>query len=214
LSAIAAFPARDRLRLEIFGEMDEPEVVLQQIETLGIGEIVRVHGFVPEAQLDDALDRSSLAVNLRHPTMGEASGSQLRIWSRGLASLVTRTGWYADLPPESVGFVEPDNEVADLQRHFQEALDNPDVLRSMGDAGRRHLAARHSPERYANEMADVIGRMMRIPASIVAEVTGVVSRAMTECGLSGATKTAAAHRTAAELCRWVADDTGEAPRLS
>src|SRR5688500_15225353 len=114
LDAIATFADRQHLRLEILGEVADPEALTGRIEALSLGDIVRVHGFVPEDELDRMLDRSHLAVNLRFPTMGEASGSQLRIWSRGLASLVTRTGWYAELPPDSVGFVDPANEIADL----------------------------------------------------------------------------------------------------
>ena len=102
-------------------------------------------------ETDEALDRAHLALNLRFPTKGEASGAQLRIWSRGLASVVSRTGWYAGLPPDTVAFVEPGEETDNLHRHWQRALADPGWLQGMGAAGRRHLETRHDPELYAFE---------------------------------------------------------------
>ena len=62
---------------------------MPRVELLGLRERVTFHGYVSEAELEAALDDADLAVNLRYPTMGEASGSQLRIWDHALPSLVT-----------------------------------------------------------------------------------------------------------------------------
>ena len=202
LDAIASFPERQHLRLDILGELEDPETVTERIQLLAIDDIVQVRGFLPEAELDQVLDRSHLAVNLRYPTMGEASGSQLRIWSRGLASLVTRTGWYAELPPDAVGFVDPANEIADLHGHFRTALANPDALQAMGAAGRRHLETRHDPARYARELREGIDLMMRTPVSILAGAGAAVSRIVAESGISGSARAALVRRAAEELCRW------------
>ena len=37
-----------------------------------------------------------LLINLRYPTMGEASLSQLRIWRHALPSMVTQVGWHEE----------------------------------------------------------------------------------------------------------------------
>jgi glycosyltransferase involved in cell wall biosynthesis len=204
LEAIATFPDRQRLRLDILGELSDPAAMSARIDALSLGDIVQVQGFVPEEELDQALDRSHLAVNLRFPTMGEASGSQLRIWSRGLASLVTRTGWYAELPPETVGFVDPASEVADLHEHFRAALADPAALRAMGEAGRRRLETQHHPDRYARELSDGIGPMMRTAVPIVEGVGGAVARVLAASGISETAKAAMARRVADELARWTA----------
>ena len=78
-----------------------------------------LHGFVPESELDAALASAHLALNLRYPTKGEASGSQLRIWSHGLPSLVTRIGWYTELPADTVSFVRPEFLVEDVCAHLR-----------------------------------------------------------------------------------------------
>ncbi len=202
LDAIASFPDRGRVRVDIYGELDDAAPLAERIRTLGIGDIVQIRGFVPEAELDEILGRSDLAVNLRYPTMGEASHSQLRIWSRGLASLVTRTGWYAELPPDAVGFVDPANEAADLHEHFRRALAHPERLEEMGRAGRRHLETRHDPERYAQELIAGVELMMRTPVSIVAEAGASVARILSDGGIAGQVRVALARRAAEELCRW------------
>jgi glycosyltransferase involved in cell wall biosynthesis len=204
LEAIATFPDRQRLRLDILGELSDPAAMTARIEALSLADIVRVHGFLPEDELDQTLDRAHLAINLRFPTMGEASGSQLRIWSRGLASLVTRTGWYAELPPETVGFVDPASEVADLHEHFRRALANPATLAAMGDAGRRHLETQHHPDRYARELFEGIGPMMRTAVPIVERLGAEVGRVLAASGMSEPAKSAIARRAADELSRWTA----------
>jgi glycosyltransferase involved in cell wall biosynthesis len=203
LDAIAGFPDRDRLQLDILGQHHDPAVLTGRISELGVGSVVRVRGFVPAPELDETLDRSHLAVNLRYPTMGEASDSQLRIWSRGLASVVTRTGWYAELPPETVWFVDPQNEVADLHTHFRAALAEPQKLQAMGEAGRRRLEEWHQPTRYATELLSAVHRMMATPASIAAQAETSIARIAAASGMNASVKAPLAHRASQEVCRWV-----------
>ena len=202
LEALAFFPGRERLRLEIVGQLHDADALNERIQAFGIGDLVTVRGYVPESELDQILDRAHLAINLRYPTMGEASGSQLRVWSRGLASVVTRTGWYADLPSDTVWFIDPWNEVRDLQSSFNAALTNPGSLLALGEAGRRHLEARHDPELYARELATGVVRMMQRPASIVAEITASVGRELTASTMPRAVQHAVAIRAARQLTEW------------
>ena len=82
LTALQGMSERERFRLDVFGEiLDNEKGIKKKIRDLGLQDLVTLHGFVSEEKLDDALSRADLAINLRHPTMGEASGSQLRIWS-------------------------------------------------------------------------------------------------------------------------------------
>lgn len=53
------------------------------------------------------LAHSDMALNIRYPSMEEASFSQLRIWEHALPAIVTRVGWYATLPEDVVFFVRP-----------------------------------------------------------------------------------------------------------
>jgi glycosyltransferase involved in cell wall biosynthesis len=158
LEALAAMPGAD-LRLDIYGALAEPHVVFGEIARLGLERRVEVHGFVPETALTEALARADLAINLRHPSMGEVSGSQLRIWSAGLPSVVSRTGWYASLPGDAVFFVEPGHEVAMLQSHIAAMLDDPAPFHRAGARGRAIVEVEHTPRHYALRLIEIVGRL-------------------------------------------------------
>jgi CelD/BcsL family acetyltransferase involved in cellulose biosynthesis len=87
--------------------------------------------------------------------MGEASGSQLRIWAHGLPSLVTRTGWYATLPENAVFFVDPEDEIGGIKRHLARLLGRPEAFEAAGRRGRDLVVARHSPRRYAEGLVEI-----------------------------------------------------------
>jgi len=118
--------------------------------------------------------------------MGEASGSQLRIWSHALPSIVTRTGWYAGIPETAVHFVRPENELGDIQENLRDFLKDPLRFMDMGSTGHGILENKHSPHLYARfiqKIASVIPDLMARKVAI---------------GL--------AERTGADLLRWVSPD--------
>lgn len=168
LRALATFAERDRFRLDIFGTMEGEEKMHQLVCRLGLSETVTLHGFASANELDVALRETDLVVNLRDPSMGEASGSQLHLWQYALPSLVTRRAWYATLPEETVAFVRPEHEVEDIQRHLTDFLANPETYRELGRNGRRHVAENHSIESYANALLEVAARTPEFQAKWIA----------------------------------------------
>ncbi|MDX6611478.1 MAG: hypothetical protein QOD75_664 [Blastocatellia bacterium] len=156
LQALADFPQRDKFRLDIYGAiLDDEKQIRARIRALGLRNIVTLHGFTAEAALDEALAAADLAINLRYPTMGEASGSQLRIWAHALPALVTNVGWYATLPAATVAFVRPGaDEVADIQSSLRAFLDDPERFARMGQAGFEVLRQDHSPADYAASLLE------------------------------------------------------------
>ena len=105
-----------------------------------------------ENDLHAALNRADLAVNLRYPTRGEASGTLMRVWEHALPCLVTRTDAFASLPEDTVAFVDPENEAADIQHHLSAYLERPDHYRALGRRGRALLEQEHVAEVYARRL--------------------------------------------------------------
>ena len=130
----------------------------QRVEERHLDNIVRVRGFVSTARLDSALAGADLVINLRNPTMGEASGSQLRLWSHALPSLVTEAGWYAQHCVDTSLFVRPDHEVEDLRTHLRGMLAEPQKLVEMGQRGEERLKAFHSPTQYAEAVSEMLAK--------------------------------------------------------
>jgi glycosyltransferase involved in cell wall biosynthesis len=164
LRALAPFPARERFHLDVYGELWDREYVTRLVRDLGVAPLVSLHGFVTEGVLEAALTSAHLAVNLRYPTMGEASASQLRIWQHALPSLVSPVGWYGGLPETAVSFVRPEHETADIQEHLRGFLDNPGKYARQGEEGRRLLEECHCPERYVQTLLDLAGNVRRFRA--------------------------------------------------
>jgi glycosyltransferase involved in cell wall biosynthesis len=161
LTALQEMSERERFRLDVFGEiLDNEKGIKKEIRELGLQDLVTLHGFVSEEKLDEALSQADLAINLRHPTMGEASGSQLRIWAHALPSVVTQVGWYASLPAASVIHVRADeNEVAVIQSTLRAFLANPGRFAEMGEQGRKLLETEHSPEAYASGLIEFVAEV-------------------------------------------------------
>jgi len=155
LEALSQLPQRNRFSLDIYGEIDDAKSVRHRIQALDLKDAVKVHGYAPLEDLDHALSTASLAINLRFPTMGEASASQLRIWEHGLPTLVTKVGWYASLSEETVAHVRPEHEVADIRSHLENFLSNPERFARMGAAGLRVVRTEHHPAAYAETMVSL-----------------------------------------------------------
>lgn len=158
LEALGTFPEHDSFQLDIFGETPDGRNLRNRIGKLGLGDLVKLHGYTPEAELNKVLQTSHLAINLRYPTMGEASGSQLRIWYHALPSLVTDVGWYSSLSRDTVAHVRPEHEIADIQSHLRAFLNSPDSFAKMGQRGLRTLLEQHDPEKYVHTLLEMTAK--------------------------------------------------------
>jgi len=160
LEALAELDEKNQFHLNIYGSVLSGERrVHRQIRALGVKSHVTLHGFVEESRLDQALSEADLAINLRFPSMGEASGSQLRIWAHALPSLVSNVGWYASLPRDTVASVNTDErEISDIQKHLRAFLADPDTFRRMGQNGLALLQREHTPEAYASAVVALAER--------------------------------------------------------
>ena len=199
LRALATFDRRDRFRLDVYGTMDGAEKMEQLVCRLGLSDIVTLHGFVSAEVLDEALRRTDLVVNLRDPSMGEASGSQLQLWQYGLPALVTRKAWYATVPENTVAFVRPGHEIADIQEHLAAFLEDPEKYRVLGRNGRRYVSEHHSIERYASGLLEIAAQAPDFRARWIArDLARHAASAMSDWS-SATTMNAISQRVAEEI---------------
>lgn len=156
LLALATLSSREAFRLDIYGEVWDETYLRSMIDKLNLSKLVKLHGYVCESKLDKALRKADLAINLRWPSMGEASASQLRIWAHRLPSLVSKTAWYSTLDPDSVWFVHPRHEVKGIQEALLALLDDRDRFRRMGSKGRSVLEKEHSPAAFIRSLEELL----------------------------------------------------------
>jgi glycosyltransferase involved in cell wall biosynthesis len=150
LEVLARMPADFDYRLDVMGKIWNPDIIHAKLAELNLGARVLLHGFVPEPVLDDALRQADLVLNLRHPSMGEASGSQLRIWNAGAAAAVTRAGWYADLPDDVAYAIDLEDEAAQLEALFMTLAADRSQTQGIRRKGRAFFEAHHAPDTYAD----------------------------------------------------------------
>jgi glycosyltransferase involved in cell wall biosynthesis len=175
LDALAATPERRQFRLDTCGRLWDESQIREQIERLRLGSLVHLHGFLSEDEVERKLSTAHVAINLRYPSMGEASLSQLQFWDYGLPTMVTRTGWYTSLPEDAAAFVRPEEEVRDIQAHLRAFLSDPEAFQARGERGRRSLR-NNDPERYVEEIVQFAGEALRfaprVPALALAHKVG------------------------------------------
>ena len=149
LRALASLKHEVDFCFDVMGKLWDTGYLRNLVNQLGIESRVTFHGFVDEGFLDQKLQQAHLVFNLRSPTMGEASGSQLRIWNACAASVVTNLGWYADLPDETVFKINPDREAEELKSIVRSLYADPSRGNGKALAGRERLEQIHNPARYA-----------------------------------------------------------------
>lgn len=154
---------------DVMGKIWNPDFFYNKIAALNLEDRVHLHGFVSEDILDNTLRQAHLVMNLRHPSMGEASGSQLRIWNAGAASVVTREGWYAGLPEDVAYGIDLENETKQLHALFKALASNREQTASMGRAGRAYLEAHHRPEAYAEALVALVQKTEQEAGSLLTQ---------------------------------------------
>ena len=179
LQALGSLPAKNDFRLRVYGPVWDEAHVREKIREYGLERQVTLHGYTPASRLDDAIADADLAINLRFPTMGEASMSQLQVWDHSLPSIVTRTGWYAELPDDAVSFVEIEREIEDLRQHLTAFSSNPEAFAKLGENGRAVLLAQHSAAAYVEGLLAFLEKTLaRRPARAFTKTAGEAADGM------------------------------------
>jgi glycosyltransferase involved in cell wall biosynthesis len=157
----------------------------RRLQRLGLADegLVR-EGWADEARLWALMAGADISVNLRHPTMGETSGSVIRALSLGKPLVVSDVGWFSELPDE-VALKVPtgDDEAEVLSAALELLVTRADVREAMGAAGvelahRQHDLGRVA-ELYVAALEEAAGG-----AAVADAVLREVSQAAADVGIS------------------------------
>jgi glycosyltransferase involved in cell wall biosynthesis len=163
----------------------------RRLQRLGLADdgLVR-ENWVDEARLWALMSGADVCVNLRHPTMGETSGSVIRALSLGKPLVVSDVGWFSELP-DDVALKVPvdDREVDTLASALELLVEREDVRRELGSSAaalaRREHDLAHVADLYVAALEEAAG------GDAVGEaVLREVSRAAADVGISADTSEA------------------------
>ena len=157
----------------------------RRLQRLGLeGDGIVREGWIDEARLWALMAGSDVLVNLRHPTMGETSGSVIRGLSLAKPLVVSDVGWFAELPGDAVLKVPPDeDEVVTLAAALELLVTRADVRRRMGEAASSLARSEHGLAR----VADLYAATLELAAgggAVDDAVLGEVSRAAADVGIA------------------------------
>ncbi len=118
---------------------------------------VLVRGFAPLGEMEGWIAAADIGVNLRHPTMGESSGSLLRMLSNGLPTLVSDTGAFAELPDGCAVKVPADiDERETIKAALAVLAGDADFRRSLGREAVAYARETCGSERCARLYAEFL----------------------------------------------------------
>ena len=160
----------------------------RRLQRLGLADegLVR-EGWTDETRLWSLMAGSDVAVNLRHPTMGETSGSVIRALSLGKPLVVSDVGWFSELPAEvALKIPTGDDEVAVLSAALELLVTRADVREAMGTAGMKLARREHDLDRVAELYAAALEESAG-GAAVADAVLREVSEAAASVGISGET---------------------------
>lgn len=113
--------------------------------------------YLPLREMDELISASDVCLNLRFPTMGESSASQVRMMGYGKPVLVTNFGSYAEFPDHAVLKVDPDIDEKELIKRYVTALaEDRDFRLSLGREAAAFVQKECSLEKCCEEYARFI----------------------------------------------------------
>lgn len=135
----------------------EGEDVMSAARRHGVADDVVHLGYAPDERFDALLAAVDVVVNLRYPSMGEASATLVQAMSCARPCIVTRDAWFAELPEEAVHFVpHGEDEVPALASALARLAADPAARARLGEAALRHAEAHWSPDAGARRMLSLL----------------------------------------------------------
>jgi len=149
----------DNLRYLIVGR--DQENILNQYLSDGRQDVLR-RGFAPLDQLEKWIAAADIGVNLRNPTMGESSGSMMRMLSYGRPTLISDTGSYSEIPDHCAFKIPVDiDERETLKTAVRSLAEDSDFRLSMGREAAEYARETCGIERCARQYIDFLDSLPR-----------------------------------------------------
>ena len=148
---------RGDLRYLIVG--GDPGGLLERLLAGGRKDVL-TRGFAPLADMERWIAGADIGVNLRNPTMGESSGSLMRMLSYGRPTLISDAGAYAEIPDHcAIKIADTIDEHEMLKAAIAALADDADLRLALGREAAAYALDTCGIERCARLYADFLGRL-------------------------------------------------------
>lgn len=130
--------------------------LLSIISKSGVGERIRITGWVSAERFHDYLASSDMAVQLRTLSRGETSGTILDCMNYGLATIVNANGSIAGFPQDAVLMLPDEFEDTELIEALETLWRDAERRQALGARSREEILIHHSPRACADQYAKSI----------------------------------------------------------
>lgn len=141
-------------KLLIVGAGDDLNEVIEQYH---LSENIISLGFTSDDDFNRYLNLSDIVINLRYPSMGEASATLIQAMSYGKPVIVTNYAWFSELPDNTVvkvGFGS--TEINEVAQAITELITNKEYRESIGSNAKAYVENFCAPAQVANKYLDIL----------------------------------------------------------
>lgn len=143
-------------RLIFVGETDSGDYGRQLLETIrhsGLGDRIRITGWVDADAFRHYLAAADVAVQLRSRSRGETSGTVLDCMNYCLPTIVNASGSIAELPQDAVWMLPDEFKDVELIEALETLHRDPERRQTLGSRAREVILTRHAPRDCAEQYA-------------------------------------------------------------
>ncbi|UCD95468.1 MAG: glycosyltransferase [Candidatus Zixiibacteriota bacterium] len=148
-----------RVHLVLAGEGSMTARLKKQAKNLGLDEHVRFAGFIDNRKIFDFLGRHDIMVM---PSLAESFGvAALEAAAAGLPVIAGDVGGVSEVVIDGkTGILVPPGDAAGLAEAIIRLVEDADLRKKMGEAGRQHVAAKYRWENCLDQMVQIYERAM------------------------------------------------------
>lgn len=127
------------------------------ISQLNLDDMAHVTGYIDRVKYEAGLQLSDIVVNLRYPSMGEASATLCEAYKFGKPVIVTDTNQYREFPDEVCWKIPIDaGEVESLTEMIAYLIDHPKVRAALGQNAQAYAEQVLSPAKIAKQYKEIL----------------------------------------------------------
>jgi glycosyltransferase involved in cell wall biosynthesis len=158
LRAMKPLGERISFILLILGEGDD---LRSEIRASGLADRIICPGFVTDLDFSRYLRAADIVINLRYPSMGEASLTLIQAMYYSRPCIVTADAWFAELPDHCVWKIAADkNEIDELRRAVLMLAENSILRTRLGQAAREYVCTKCLPRNVAHQYIHALNQFL------------------------------------------------------
>ncbi len=109
-------------------------------------------GFTTIEEFDSFIDYADVILNLRNPSMGETSGTMLRVLQKGKPCITNNGGWFSELPDESVYKIDLEQLDQELEFIMKKMVDDELYRKMLGEKAKEYFEKEYDADAIAEQI--------------------------------------------------------------